>query len=62
MLEKIESLRERQYNLIQNSSSSYKALDESIKYDQCDILKNKIDDFQNTLDKFTKGTNNLNLL
>lgn len=58
----IESLRERQYDLIQISSSSYKILDESIKYDQCESLKNKIVDIQNTLNKFTKGKDNLNLL
>lgn len=61
-MEEIKSLRERQYDLIQNTSMSHKALYESIKCDQCDILKNKIGDFQNTLDKFTKGTYNLKLL
>lgn len=62
ILEEIESLKRRQYNIIESSYSSYNILDESIKWYQCDILKNKIDDIQNTLDKFTKWTNNLNLL
>lgn len=62
MLEEIESFRERHYDLIQNSSSYHKALEESIKCDQYENLKNKIDDIQNTLDKFTKGINNLNRL
>lgn len=62
MLEKIESLRDRQCDLIVNTSSSHKALDESIKCEECDILKNKIHELHNTLDKFPKGTNKLNIL
>lgn len=53
LLEEIESLRERKYDLIQKSSVSNKNLDESIECEKCDILKNKIDDLQNTLDQFT---------
>lgn len=37
-------------------------LEGSIKYDQCDVLKNENKDLQDTLDKFTKGRYNLNLL
>lgn len=55
LFREIKSLRERKYDLIQNYSSSHKALNKSVKCDQCDILKNKMDDLQNTLDKFTKG-------
>lgn len=62
MLEEIENLRERQDNLIRNFSSFHKVLDESIKCDQCENFKNKIDDLQNILDKFTKGRDNLNLM
>lgn len=61
-MQEIKSLKERQDNLIQNFSSSDKFLDESIKCDQCDILKNKFDYLQNTLDKFTKVRDNLNIL
>lgn len=56
------SFKERQNIFIQNSFSSHEVLVESTKYDQCDVLKNKIDDLQNILDEFTKGINNLNLL
>lgn len=62
LLKEIENLKERQYDLIQNFSSSHEVLDESIKCDLCDILKNKIDDLQKTPDKFSKGRDNLNLL
>lgn len=41
LLEEIQSLRDRQYDLIQNYSSSHNVLNKSIKCDQCDILKNK---------------------
>lgn len=61
MLQEIKSVRERQDNLIKNSFS-HKALNESIKFDQCKFLKNKIYDLKNILDKFTKGENNLNVL
>lgn len=61
LLEEIKSLKERQYDLIQNFFSYYKVLGESIECDQCNILKNKIDDIKNTLDKFIKWINNLNL-
>lgn len=51
--------------LIQNSSlppPSHEDLVEPIKYEQYNILKNKIDVLHHTLDKFTKDINNLNLL
>lgn len=52
----------KQDDLIKKSSSSHKVSYESIKCDQYNILKNKINDLQNILDKFTKGRSNLNLL
>lgn len=61
MLEEIKSLIERKDDLIKKIST-HKIFDESIKCDQCDNFKKKIDDLQNILDKFTKGRNNLNLL
>lgn len=62
LLEEIKSLYEIQIIFIQISSSSHEVLDELIMCNQCDVLKNKIDDLENTLNKFTKWREKLNLL
>lgn len=46
LFEEIEILKEKQDDMIQNSSSSHKVLYETIKCDQCDILKSKVDDLE----------------
>lgn len=61
-MEKIENLKEKKNFLAQISSTSQKILYEFIKYDQCDILKSENNDLKNTLEKFTKESDDLNLL
>lgn len=69
LLGEIDSLREKQSMLIQNSfypyspsSPSHENLVKPIKCEQSNILKNKIEYRPNSLDKFTKGIDNLTLI
>lgn len=64
-MDEINSLKEKQNILMQNSSlrsPSQEIMVETTKCEQCSTLKTKIDSFHNTFDKFTIGRDNLNLL
>lgn len=52
LLEEIESLKERHNIVVQSHFSSHEVLVELTMCDKCDILKNIVDNLQNTLDEF----------